>query len=265
MKRIMNVFAIAVTALFLTTQIGLAQHSEHHKGEKADTTKSATGNAMMPMQQQMMGGNATAPRGMMRSGNNQGQSMKQGSGMMGGKGMMQGGMHGKGMMQGGMMGGKGMMQCGMMGGKGMMQGGMHGKGMMQGGMMAMSDPVIQTLHNSGCPGFLLKSAEALNLTDAQKATLESLKLDFQKRAVKNKASFDVAKIEVKQLLNLDNPNFNKIKTKIKEIGATEQNLRTSFLNNVVQARKVLTKEQLKKVKSLSTSCRSGMMGMGMNK
>lgn len=257
MKKILNVLAIAVTALFLTTQMGLAQHSEHHNGEKADTTKSASGSAMMPMHQQMMSGNTTTPRGMMRS--SEGQSMEQGSGMM---------MGGKGMMKDRMMGGKGKMQGqSMMGKCKMMHGSMMGKGMMQGGMgmMAMHDPVFKSLHTYGCPGFLLMSADKLALSEQQISALKAIKTDFQKTAVKNKADTDVAKIELNELLNAASPDFGKVKSKITQISSLEEQLRLDFLNRVIQARKLLSAEQLKTLKSISGKCCKGMMGMNMMK
>jgi len=232
MKRAMNILAVAVTGLFLTTQIAWAQHSEHHKGEKADTTQAAQSGQLMPMQQ-MMQGNSMTPRGMMRSTGEQSPGMMQGKGMMKEKGMMHG--------------------------KGMMKGGMHGMGMMAGGMMNMSDPVFQALHNSGCPGFLLMSADELQLTDGQKKSLKSLKSDFHKTAIRNKADIDVAKIDLKEQASGNNPDFENIRSDAAQIGAMEQQLRDSFISTVAQARKVLTEEQLQQLAVLPQHGCSTMM------
>lgn len=171
-----------------------------------------------------------------------------------------------------MMGGQAGMKGGMMQGDMMakckqMHSGMMGKGMKHGGSMmaAMNDPVIKTLHGYGCPGFLLKSAGKLELTKSQIASLKALKTEFQKTVVRNKADIEVAKIELKELLDADNPNFNKVKSKVNQIGTLEQQLRLNFLDKVVQSRKILTADQLQKLKALSDNCckGKGMMGKGM--
>ncbi len=229
MKKLTLTLTVMAVSLLLVSGLALAQHSHDHVGHQSDSLKSGTSQGMMmPMHEKMMG---------------------------------------KGMMKGGMME-KGDMKCDMMG-KGMMQGGMKGHGMMQGQqghqMMGMSDPVIQSLHAAGYSGFLLKSADQLELTEKQVNDLKSLKADFQKFAVQKNADIKVAKIELNELIDAANPDFGKIKSKISQLGSLNQDLRFQFLTTVQNSRKLLTADQLKKLPELAQSCCMGMMGKGMMK
>ncbi|GBD93517.1 hypothetical protein BMS3Abin05_01100 [bacterium BMS3Abin05] len=148
--------------------------------------------------------------------------------------------------------------------RGMMQGGMMGH-MSGTGMMGVQDPLFKILYSYGCPQFLLNSAEPLGFSQKQIQRLETLKLEFKKAAVENKADRQIATIELKALLNSDPPNFKKAKAKINEISALEQQLRLTFFNTVIQGRKVLTPEQLKKLKGLAAQCPTGTGAHGTTK
>lgn len=236
MNRISLFLSVVVLAFFLISGTGLAQN-HHPDGAAKGEAISEAGAMPAAMQQKMMGGQ---------------------KGMKGG--MMHKDMMAKCKQHGGMMG------------KGMMQGGMMGKGMMQhNGMMAMmQDPIFKTLHRTGCPGFLLMSTDKLTLSEKQINNLKKIKADFHKTAIKNKASIDVAKIELKEILDTASPDFGQVKNKITQISSLQQKLRLDFLNVVIQARKLLTAEQLKTLRSLANNCckgmgggDNGMMGQGM--
>jgi len=228
MNRISLFLSVFVLAFLMVSGIGLAQN--HHPDAQAKgEAVSETGAMPMPMNQKMMAGQ---------------------EGMKGG--MMQSDMMAKCKQHGGMMG------------KGMMGKGMMGKGMNHSGMMAMmKDPIFKALHATGCPGFLLMSGNKLVLSEKQINNLKRLKADFQKTAVKNKADVDVAKIELKELLDTATPDFGQVKNKITQISSLEQKLRLDFLNVVIRSRKLLTAEQLKTLRSLSNNCCQGMGGKGM--
>ncbi|MHB2154006.1 Spy/CpxP family protein refolding chaperone [Calditrichota bacterium GD2] len=141
--------------------------------------------------------------------------------------------------------------------------GIHGK-MDHKSMDMMSDPVLKTLHSYGCPGFLLKSASKLNLSEKQIQTLTGLKLEFKKAAVKNKADIKIATLDIQEAMNADQPDFNKVKKAIKKINSLQQELRDNFLNTLIKSRKVLTAEQFKVLKTFASGCCKGMQpGQGM--
>jgi len=160
-----------------------------------------------------------------------------------------------------------MMKKGSMGCKTMMQGHM-GKGMMHGKMnsdMGMSDPIIKMLHSAGCPGFLLKAADKLELTDAQITKLNSLKSDLQKFAVQKNADIKVAKIELSELLGAEGFDSRKIKSQISKIESLQSDLRLEFLKTIEQSRGLLTPEQTNTLRGLSNGCGMGMMKHNMMK
>ena len=147
---------------------------------------------------------------------------------------------------------------------GMMQGNMM-MGMMHGnGMKGMSDPLFKALHGYGCPGFVLKFTDQLDLSQEQVQKLEFLKLEFKKAAVQNAADRQVATIDLKQILNANRDDFKKARATINQINALEGKLRLTFLNTIEQGRQVLTADQLQKLNMLSTqspmkNCKGGMM------
>jgi len=154
-------------------------------------------------------------------------------------------------------------------GQGMMQGSMMSQCKMHGQMgqkmMGMSDPVIKALHSAGCPGFVLKSTDKLELSEKQVSDLKVLKSEFQKFSIRKNADIKIAKLELNGLLDSANPDFGKIKNKVEQIGALEQGLRFEFLSTVQKSRAILTAEQLNKLTGLSKNCCMGMMSQSMMK
>ena len=69
----------------------------------------------------------------------------------------------------------------------------------------------------------------------------------------------MAAVELQEILNAQNPDFSKVKAKILGIDALQQELRLKFLDVVIQARKVLTIEQIKTLQTLSDAGCKGMM------
>ncbi|RLD13129.1 hypothetical protein DRI50_07775 [candidate division KSB1 bacterium] len=145
-----------------------------------------------------------------------------------------------------------------------MQGKMMGMGQMGSDMMQMKkDPVISALHHYGCPAFLLKNATQFNLSNQQKQTLNALKLEFKKSAIKTQADIKVAKLDIKEAMNADKSDFKKVKAGINAINTLQQKLRANFLNTFLKARKVLNNDQLKTLKALAANCCQRMPGKGM--
>ena len=223
MWRKTSIAAISVLSLVLMTTAVYAQPQAHHSGGVVgETPPQATGQGMM------------------------GQGMM-GQGMMGMYPMC-GGMMGKGM--GGMMGG------GMMG---MMGRGMMGQGM--GGMMGMmGDPVCGVLHQFGGPGFYGKWAGQFDLSEDQQTQLESIWTAHLKATIRKQADLKIAQLELREALDKDAPDYDGAKSRIKRINKLREEIALDHLSAIQKARKVLTPEQLKKLKSLQ---RMPMGGQGM--
>ncbi len=127
-------------------------------------------------------------------------------------------------------------------------------------MQMMSDPVIKSLHSYGCPGFLLKNATELNLTDQQKQALNNLKLEFKKSATKIKAEIKIATLDIQEAMNTNQPDFGKVKSNVKKIDNLQAQLHSQFLNTLIKGRKVLDSKQLSKLNALPKGM-SGHHGM----
>lgn len=201
-----------------------------------------------------------------------------GMGMMGGKGMgMMGGsddtemaemmklmrtmmemkmmqMKGKGM-SGGMSGmegdtatsgeGMGMMGGGMMGGKGMqMMGGMMNR---MSGMKTPSAlpgfPGASHIYHIGATGFFLDHPEHIQLSSEQQAALNGIKEKSLLEQATMQRQIDEAEQELWTLTASDEPDVQKIDTKVREIEKLRGDQRIAFIRSVGEAANVLTSDQ----------------------
>ena len=127
---------------------------------------------------------------------------------------------------------------------------MMSSGMMPDRMEKEGDPIKKELHSLGCPGFFVRQAEKLGLSEEQVADLKAIKWDQQKSAIKKKAEVKIAHVELKELLDQEPVNFDKLKTKITRIGEMEKEMRLARLASIEKSHKLLTVEQLEKAKTL---------------
>ena len=227
-----KLFLIIIVGLSLTLISGLAIAQHSHTTEKTDTLKSKSSHQMMRSIQGDMTQKSLQHRGGMMTDSSKMMDRKMKMHEKKGKGMMQG--H---------------MAKGMMGGK-------------MGSDMGMNDPILMTLHTAGCPAYLLKLSDKLELSDSQKAQFEALKTNFKKFAVKKNADIKVAKIELNELLSKDNFNSKKIKSQISKIESLQSELRIEMLKTIEKSRSFLRQDQLDKLKELRTEGGMGMMKHG---
>ena len=133
-----------------------------------------------------------------------------------------------------------------------------------GAMPAMSDdlcrPPMPMMMGEGkmcghgdCPFLCCK--EELELTAEQVAKLEAIKTAFKKDDIQQRAKIDVAEIELDELLRAENVDMAKVKEKVKQIEALRSDARVRIIQAKVDAKKVLTSEQLKKVKECKGMCK----------
>lgn len=122
------------------------------------------------------------------------------------------------------------------------------------------DPVERELHSLGCPGFFVRHAEELGLSDDQVADLKAIRWDHRKSGIKKRAEIQVVHVELEELLDQEPVNFDKVKAKIIGVGDLEQEMHLSYLATIQKARQVLTADQLKKAKTLKKTCCPEKMG-----
>jgi len=169
---------------------------------------------------------------------------------------------------GGMMGsmGQGQMGCGMM--PGMM--GCMGEGGMccrmtgcKGGAMGCGECCKQ-LMDLGCPTCLMEMAAELELTDKQIMELKTLCSAHKKDVIRKNADLKVAEMELGDLTMMPDPDMAKIRAKITAIGEMKQDMCLAQLATIEKAHRVLTSEQMTKLKEMRKEkcCPMGKAGAG---
>jgi Spy/CpxP family protein refolding chaperone len=156
---------------------------------------------------------------------------------------------------GGMMGGPGMM--GMGPGMGMMGmgGGMGmGPGMMGGGMMGMMGGGMGMMG----PGMGMGPFAMLNLTDEQRAKINKIQDDLQKKNWDTQGKIMEESTKLRDLYDVDTPDAKKISAVYERIFALKRQTIEASIDAHNKMRAVLTKEQQEQLKNW----RRGGMGMG---
>jgi hypothetical protein len=136
-----------------------------------------------------------------------------------------------------MPGQEGMMQkmgCGMMG---------EQMGMRMCGMMGEEEEM-------GCckMEFFLCCKKDLELTDKQVETLKSIKMDFLKGKFKMEADLQIAKLELKDLMDEDKASLKEIESKMRTVDKLKTDMKLSHIQAFRKAKEILTPEQKEKMK-----------------
>jgi|WetSurSiteA1Bulk_404760.scaffolds.fasta_scaffold01873_2 Spy/CpxP family protein refolding chaperone len=149
----------------------------------------------------------------------------------------------------------GQMGEGMQGGMPMMGGMKHdGKGMME-GMMGEDHPMWQHLLS-------------LDLDEKQKDTIRGIKSSLMKDTIKKKADWQIAKLELKDLLHKDPVDLKAVEAKLKQIAEIETNIHLSHIKSKETVKAKLTPDQREKLKQMidmgpMMEGMGGMHGCGM--
>jgi len=110
-------------------------------------------------------------------------------------------------------------------------------------------PMSKGLGQLGDAELFISHAKKLELSDDQVDQLKNIKHDQRKWNIKKKADIDVARVELEELVDGQPVNFDKIKSKISQVADMEKEMRLARLTAIQKAHKVLTAEQLEKVKN----------------
>jgi len=127
----------------------------------------------------------------------------------------------------------------------------------------------------GQPGMMgiLRHADDLGLTDDQKSKLEDMQTQFAKERIDLKAEMEKAQIDLRQLMKADNPNEMAVSSAIDRTTKLRGDMAKMRFRHKMAVQKVLTADQIKKLKEMPKKMMSqrhgrcdGMgMGMGMGK
>ncbi|MCB0834085.1 MAG: Spy/CpxP family protein refolding chaperone [Bacteroidetes bacterium] len=92
--------------------------------------------------------------------------------------------------------------------------------------------------------------DELKLTPEQKDKIEAIHTSAKKTAIPLKADLDLKRIELRELMRVDNPDKAKITAKVREMESLHTQLKLNRINTQLDVRTVLTKEQREKMKEM---------------
>jgi len=93
-------------------------------------------------------------------------------------------------------------------------------------------------------------AEHLELTDEQIEDLKALRRDHEKAAIEMHAEIDLARVDMKELLDQESIDFGKIKAHTSRIADMQKKMRLARWTLMEKSHDLLTTEQLEKAKQL---------------
>jgi Spy/CpxP family protein refolding chaperone len=102
--------------------------------------------------------------------------------------------------------------------------------------------------------------QELGLTDEQVGQLRKLHSDQRRAAIRRRADLRIARMDLDELLNAATVDEKALGTKMKEIGDLQAAALKARVDSRLALRKVLTPEQLQKMKELRPAARRGERG-----
>lgn len=113
---------------------------------------------------------------------------------------------------------------------------------------------MRGMHMAGKYGKTFTDAvRSLRLTDDQKKKADALISDYRKNTIRSEAGIKVAEVELRELLQAEPANLEKIKAKTNDIGARKSELRFYRIKSLEEFKKTLTGEQRVKLKEAISS------------
>lgn len=98
--------------------------------------------------------------------------------------------------------------------------------------------------------FMLRHREELKLSPEQIRTLERLKSDFQREAIRREADLRIAESELATLMDAETIDLGQVETKVREIERLRGDLRLARIRAIEKGKAELTAEQHKKLQTL---------------
>lgn len=138
-------------------------------------------------------------------------------------------------------------------------------GMMErpGMMMRMGrGPMVQPGRALGRMDMLGRLAGKLDLSEEQRDEIKDILTAHQKYMIQQKADRELAEVDLRELVQSDDPDLGAIEEQVKEIANLEAGMRYSQIKAMVDARSVLTDEQKKELKELQKDRPARMMRRG---
>ena len=90
-----------------------------------------------------------------------------------------------------------------------------------------------------------KMDQLLNLTDEQESKIEKLRGEMQRTMVQNRSKIQIARIDLRELMDADTPDRGAIEKKLKEISDLQVKQRMAMFDHRADVEKLLTPDQKK--------------------
>jgi Spy/CpxP family protein refolding chaperone len=148
--------------------------------------------------------------------------------------------------------------------RGMMMGGMMGRGMMGSGMMGMMGQGMGMMTTGGPgPAALLRIRDALELTDEQVSTLESMRADLQGQMQGRMTAMMTAHQAAAAALDSETPDWDAYEGNLATAANIMVQTQVMMARAAQDAQEVLTPEQREALEARGTQMMRGTMrGMG---
>jgi Spy/CpxP family protein refolding chaperone len=99
------------------------------------------------------------------------------------------------------------------------------------------------------PG-IVAMADEIGLTSEQQTKLRQSRLATKRETIELGAKLRILRLELRELLQADQPDQKAVQAKVKEIGELRTKIELARINGRLAARSVLTAEQREKIKEL---------------
>ncbi|MFH0947890.1 MAG: Spy/CpxP family protein refolding chaperone [Elusimicrobiota bacterium] len=96
----------------------------------------------------------------------------------------------------------------------------------------------------------LKNSAELNLTNEQVKSLEKIRMDCKRDAIKRQADIKLARLDLRELIKQEKPDFVSVRAKIKQISELQLTSKFAMIDAMESGFNALTKEQQDKLPQL---------------
>ena len=107
--------------------------------------------------------------------------------------------------------------------------------------------------NMGRMAAILRLADELKLSEAQRSELNEIAADHRKNIIRQKAEIDLARVDVQELMRQDEPDIAELRSELMDIATLEVDMKCQQIQVRINAKNVLTEEQQEALKKILRS------------
>ena len=107
--------------------------------------------------------------------------------------------------------------------------------------------------NMGRMAAILRLADELELSEAQRSELSQIATDHKKDIIRQKAEIDLARVDQQKLMRQDEPDMDAVRSQLMKIATLEVDMKCQQIQVRINAKNVLKEEQQKALKKILRS------------